>query len=362
MSRWPGIILSMTHTSRNGGRKTKTVTTANNAEDDHHGAAVVEVRTSIATTNKRTGKPLPSTKGGDRAVLVLSPSQQEHEPEHHPHHQHHHHDDPASTSKTCCVDKAAPPSALPSVAHQGSKNRTTIFHRRSPRSLVSLVTKPNRILKRANTTGSTTSIRTRSFSASSFGDDNNDNGDDCSVASSPDCLGSTVDSKDFGCHDDSAQTPAPASPPAKGVSFGTVSVRTYPQILGDHPCCTSGCPVTLDWHFLDEQETTVDNFENTDSDDDDNSNGQDEDAPRIRRASSSASATVTASTTLRLTYPERYAIVTADDSISSHELRKLCRKQSRGACRTFKETRRQQRHLSKTFFFADDAAAVVGSQ
>uniref|UniRef100_A0A7S4ISU6 Uncharacterized protein n=1 Tax=Odontella aurita TaxID=265563 RepID=A0A7S4ISU6_9STRA len=54
---------------------------------------------------------------------------------------------------------------------------------------------------------------------------------------------------------------APA-PPAKRVSFGRLSVRKYPIVLGDHPECSCGPPVTLGWTYrqfspvgLDEYET-----------------------------------------------------------------------------------------------------------
>jgi hypothetical protein len=33
------------------------------------------------------------------------------------------------------------------------------------------------------------------------------------------------------------------------VSFGPVETRRYPVILGDHPYCTGGCPLTLGWDY-----------------------------------------------------------------------------------------------------------------
>lgn len=36
---------------------------------------------------------------------------------------------------------------------------------------------------------------------------------------------------------------------ATKVQFTTVEVRSYNVTIGDHPCCTVGCPITLDWDY-----------------------------------------------------------------------------------------------------------------
>ena len=37
--------------------------------------------------------------------------------------------------------------------------------------------------------------------------------------------------------------------PRERVAFGNVQVREYRVVLGDHPCCTDGFPLTLDWAY-----------------------------------------------------------------------------------------------------------------
>lgn len=41
-----------------------------------------------------------------------------------------------------------------------------------------------------------------------------------------------------------------ASPPQRRtVSFHSLHIREYDQILGDHPCCTEGPPLSLGWNY-----------------------------------------------------------------------------------------------------------------
>mmetsp|Transcript_1882 Transcript_1882/g.4962 ORF Transcript_1882/g.4962 Transcript_1882/m.4962 type:complete len:271 (-) Transcript_1882:119-931(-) len=46
------------------------------------------------------------------------------------------------------------------------------------------------------------------------------------------------------------------------VGFDKVVVRDYAMILGDHPNCTYGPPVTLEWDYLEYEALTVDEYEN----------------------------------------------------------------------------------------------------
>eukprot|EP01083_Nonionella_stella_P259490 885931_1 len=45
------------------------------------------------------------------------------------------------------------------------------------------------------------------------------------------------------------------------VHFGTVSVRDYDVILGDHPCCSYGPPLSLDWNFNQQEPIDVNAYE-----------------------------------------------------------------------------------------------------
>lgn len=48
----------------------------------------------------------------------------------------------------------------------------------------------------------------------------------------------------------------------KRISFGNCQIRTYPQVLGDHPCCLEGCPIQLGWNYQEEKSIKVDEYEN----------------------------------------------------------------------------------------------------
>lgn len=47
------------------------------------------------------------------------------------------------------------------------------------------------------------------------------------------------------------------------ISFNEVEVRSYPITAGDHPCVTSGPPLTLQWDAVDQQTIDLDNYEST---------------------------------------------------------------------------------------------------
>jgi hypothetical protein len=47
----------------------------------------------------------------------------------------------------------------------------------------------------------------------------------------------------------------------KAVSFTSVEIREYNVIVGDHPCCASGFPLTLDWEYREVSNIEVDTYE-----------------------------------------------------------------------------------------------------
>lgn len=48
---------------------------------------------------------------------------------------------------------------------------------------------------------------------------------------------------------------------SRQVDFGMVQVRTYEQVIGDHPQCSSGCPLSLGWDYTQEEPQSVVEYE-----------------------------------------------------------------------------------------------------
>jgi hypothetical protein len=48
------------------------------------------------------------------------------------------------------------------------------------------------------------------------------------------------------CNSSSTGTTSASSASSK-LSWGALEIRTYPNILGDNPAVSDGCPITLDW-------------------------------------------------------------------------------------------------------------------
>ena len=104
---------------------------------------------------------------------------------------------------------------------------------------------------------------------------------------------------------------------AKKVHFGSCSVRSYSQVMGEHPCCTIGCPIELGWQYEALDDVSVDDFE------------------AMHQSSQRGSA-------LRMTWEERRAIL---QGYSDVEVRRVCRRLQRealGSC--------HGRRASKDFF------------
>lgn len=49
----------------------------------------------------------------------------------------------------------------------------------------------------------------------------------------------------------------------KHVSFASLEIREYNQVLGDHPCCTVGPPVSLGWDYTESPKVNVEAYEAT---------------------------------------------------------------------------------------------------
>ncbi len=47
------------------------------------------------------------------------------------------------------------------------------------------------------------------------------------------------------------------------VQFSNTHIRTFPQVLGDHPYCSSGLPICLGWQHCSEQTISVDEMEDS---------------------------------------------------------------------------------------------------
>lgn len=47
----------------------------------------------------------------------------------------------------------------------------------------------------------------------------------------------------------------------KQVSFSNLEIREYSITVGDHPCCVSGCPLSLDWVYEKTNTDSIDHYE-----------------------------------------------------------------------------------------------------
>jgi hypothetical protein len=47
----------------------------------------------------------------------------------------------------------------------------------------------------------------------------------------------------------------------KTVKFGSLRIREHAVVLGDHPCCSAGCPLELGWEHESETELALDDYE-----------------------------------------------------------------------------------------------------
>uniref|UniRef100_A0A7S0KZV2 Uncharacterized protein n=1 Tax=Asterionellopsis glacialis TaxID=33640 RepID=A0A7S0KZV2_9STRA len=68
----------------------------------------------------------------------------------------------------------------------------------------------------------------------------------------------------FGAEDDagSASTSPPSKPMKRNISFQNIEVREYERAVGDHPCVSSGPPLTIGWKHTDVVSVSLDDYEN----------------------------------------------------------------------------------------------------
>jgi len=95
------------------------------------------------------------------------------------------------------------------------------------------------------------------------------------------------------------------------VSFAVLQIREYNQVLGDHPCCSSGPPISLGWDHVNTRRVDINEYERTRS-------------PRRTRRE------------LKMRSEERRNILLSlNDSITNAELRKLDMRSSHENMRCF---------------------------
>lgn len=54
-----------------------------------------------------------------------------------------------------------------------------------------------------------------------------------------------------------------SSSSGKSVAFGDIHTRSYSLVLGDHPCCSMGCPLSLGWEYKPVPDISLDEYEAT---------------------------------------------------------------------------------------------------
>ena len=110
---------------------------------------------------------------------------------------------------------------------------------------------------------------------------------------------------------------------SKKVRFGECAVRTYAQVLGEHPSCSLGCPLELGWDYEQLEAVSVDDYDHAGTN----------------------SSMNTTRCNLRMTWEERRAILLLDPENTDVELRRACRKLQRNRTETSRG-----RKLERTFF------------
>lgn len=130
---------------------------------------------------------------------------------------------------------------------------------------------------------------------------------------------------------------------ATRVQFTNVEIRSYTITIGDHPCCTIGCPITLDWEFTIEDTVSLNDYETHKY------------ATIIN--SSNQSMTPTKMNDLRISPEERVELLLLSSKLSELEIRRASRKFHRSKNCSLRQCERIHEtffHCSKDFHADDD--------
>ena len=148
---------------------------------------------------------------------------------------------------------------MPISSQQLLRERTALYYHNEPNVML--------VLPEEDTTSTTKTKcwplyagRWSSTTTTSFGD--------CTIRTETPCLSSLdkenlVSSTTLSSSSSQAKTGRRNSHKKKSVSFGTVNIRCYEVILGDHPCCSTGCPLSLGWIYQTSSTATTEDNETT---------------------------------------------------------------------------------------------------
>ena len=116
---------------------------------------------------------------------------------------------------------------------------------------------------------------------------------------------------------------------ATRVQFSNVEIRSYAITIGDHPCCTIGCPITLDWEYTTNDTVSLQYYE-------------------TQKYANSDAPTTTKMNDLRISPEERVALLvrSSNSKLTELEIRRASRKFHRSKnCSV-----RQCERIHETFF------------
>jgi hypothetical protein len=123
---------------------------------------------------------------------------------------------------------------------------------------------------------------------------------------------------------------------ATRVQFANVEIRSYAITIGDHPCCTIGCPITLDWDYTKEDTVSLHDYETHKYATNNNNNHQ--------------SMTPTKMNDLRISPEERVELLLLSSKLSELEIRRASRKFHRSKNCSIRQCER----IHETFFHCRD--------